>query len=79
MSVVSCRTEEIYHVMAGHGLMTLGQSQFQVNTGDTICINPRTQHCIANTGGEPLRIMCTSSPPYANQDTQLVPASEKAS
>ena len=63
-----CRTEELYHVMAGHGLLTFGEAQFQVNTGDTICINPSTQHRITNTGGEPLRIVC---PLPSQPDSQL--------
>lgn len=59
------KTEEVYHVMAGQGLVALGQAQVQINTGDTICIS--TQHCITNTGGEPLTIICAHSPPLSDQ------------
>lgn len=35
------KTEEIYHVTAGTGLMTLGTQQFPVDTGDTVLPPPR--------------------------------------
>lgn len=66
------RTEELYHVTAGEGLMTLGAERFAVRAGDTVCIPPGTPHCIANTGAEPLRILCCCAPPYAHDDTILL-------
>lgn len=66
------RSEEIYHVTAGSGRMTLGDAQFDVAAGDTIVIAPGTPHCIENTGAEPLRILCACTPPYADADTELL-------
>ena len=65
-------TEEIYHVMAGEGLMTLGDEQFRVVCGDSVLITPMTPHCIRNTGSGPLVILCCCSPPYAHDDTELL-------
>lgn len=65
-------TEEIYHITAGDGLMTLGDQRFAVAAGDTICIAPATPHCIVNTGGVALKILCACSPAYAHDDTQLL-------
>jgi len=65
-------SEELYHITAGHGLMTLGQEHFMVGPGDTVCITPGTPHCIENTGSEPLRILCCCAPPYAHEDTELL-------
>ena len=65
-------TEEIYHVTSGAGLMTLGDKQFTVAAGDTICIAPGTPHCISNTGGAPLKILCACSPAYSHADTELI-------
>ena len=31
-------TEEIYHITAGRGWMTLGDERFEVAAGDTVCI-----------------------------------------
>ncbi|CAN0175641.1 unnamed protein product [Phaeothamnion confervicola] len=65
-------TEEIYHIMVGAGIMTLGAKSFAVAAGDTICIAPGTPHCIGNTGRTPLRILCACAPAYAHDDTELI-------
>ena len=66
------RSEEIYHISAGEGLMTLGEDQFMVGPGDSIAIAPQTPHCIRNTGTKTLVILCCCSPPYAHEDTLLL-------
>ena len=66
------RTEELYHVTAGTGLMTLGDATLAVGAGDTVLIPPGTPHCIEATGTEPLRILCCCSPPYSHEDTELL-------
>ena len=66
-------TEELYHVTAGSGIMTLGDSLLKVGVGDTVLIPPGTPHRIEATGAEPLRILCCCSPPYSHDDTELLP------
>ncbi|MFQ5937269.1 MAG: cupin domain-containing protein [Acidiferrobacterales bacterium] len=66
------RTEELYHFTDGEGLMTLGDNVFAVKRGDTVCIHPGTPHCVRNTGHAPLKILCCSTPPYADSDTELL-------
>jgi mannose-6-phosphate isomerase-like protein (cupin superfamily) len=66
------RSEELYHVTAGQGLMTLGEDRFGVSAGDTVCIPPGTPHCIENTGEASLVILCCCAPAYAHGDTQLL-------
>jgi mannose-6-phosphate isomerase-like protein (cupin superfamily) len=66
------QSEELYHITAGRGRMTLGEESFEVEMGETICIPPGTPHCIANTGIELLRILCCCAPPYAHDDTELL-------
>ena len=65
-------SEELYHITAGRGRMTLGDKQFEVGPGDTVCIPPGTPHCITNTGDELLRILCCCAPAYAHEDTELL-------
>lgn len=65
-------TEELYHITAGSGRMTLGEESFEVAPGDTVCIPPGTPHRIANTGEGPLRILCCSAPAYSHEDTDLI-------
>ena len=65
-------SEELYYITKGEGRMTLGEEQFEVKAGDTICILPGTAHCIKNTGTEALHILCMCSPPYSHTDTELL-------
>ncbi|MBI5107618.1 MAG: cupin domain-containing protein [Rhodocyclales bacterium] len=68
------RTEELYHVTAGRGRMTLGDARMEVGAGDTVHIAPGTPHCIEALGAEPLRILCCCTPPYSHEDTELLEA-----
>ncbi len=67
-------TEEIYHVTAGRGRMTLENDAFEVCGGDSILIPPGTPHCIEAIGSEPLRILCCCTPAYSHEDTELLEA-----
>ncbi len=66
------RTEEIYHITSGSGLMTLGEETFEVAHGDSILISPGTAHCIKALGTEALHILCCCSPAYSHEDTVLL-------
>jgi mannose-6-phosphate isomerase-like protein (cupin superfamily) len=66
------QTEELYHVTAGRGLMTLGGERFAVAAGDTVCIPPGTSHCVENCGETPLILLCCCSPAYSHDDTELL-------
>jgi len=66
------KSEEIYHITAGKGLMQLGEERFTIQAGDTIAIKPGTSHAVENTGNEPLKILCCCAPPYSHGDTDLL-------
>ena len=66
------KTEELYHFTSGEGTMTLGDEVFAVKQGDTVCIPPGMPHRVQNTGRTPLKILCCSTPPYADSDTELL-------
>ena len=66
------RSEEIYHVTRGNGLMTLGSEVFAIVPGDSIAIPPGTPHCVENTGREALHILCCCAPAYPHADTELL-------
>lgn len=65
-------TEELYHITAGAGVMTLGDQRFSVAVGDTILIAPGTPHCVEAVGNASLVLLCCCSPAYAHTDTQLI-------
>ena len=64
-------SEEIYHILDGTGLMTLGDETFEVAPGDSVLIPPGTRHFIHNPGPGTLRFLCCCSPAYAHEDTVL--------
>lgn len=66
------KSEELYHVTAGQGRMTLGDETLLLGLGDTVCIPPGTSHCIENIGTGDLVILCCCSPAYAHDDTELL-------
>jgi len=67
-------TEELYHILDGEGLMTLGCETFRVAPGDSVVITPGSVHCIENTGTGPLRLLCCCTPAYRHEDTELIDA-----
>lgn len=66
------QSEELYHITAGSGMMRLGENEFAVKAGDTVCIPPGTAHGIRNTGEGDLVILCCCSPAYQHEDTELL-------
>ena len=65
-------TEELYHITQGEGLMHLAGDAFMVRSGDTICIPPKSPHCIENRGSVPLILLCCCSPAYSHDDTFII-------
>jgi mannose-6-phosphate isomerase-like protein (cupin superfamily) len=66
------KTEEIYHITQGRGVMVLGDSQLDFIAGDTILIPPGTLHLIRNNGYVEVKILCCCSPPYSHNDTMVM-------
>lgn len=66
------KSEEIYHILSGSGIMTVGDDQFEIKERDTICIPAGTSHNVQNTGAVLLEILCICAPPYSHNDTELV-------
>ena len=71
------KTEEIYFILEGQGLMYLDGQQRTVGPGDAIAIPPGAVHTIRNTGSGVLRFLCCCAPAYEHDDTVLVELSEE--
>ena len=65
------KTEEIYYLLAGQGLMRVGQQTRPVAAGDAIAIPPGALHQITNTGTGVLKLLCCCAPGYEDEDTVL--------
>lgn len=66
------RTEEIYYILSGRGLMRLAEEEREVSPGDAIAIPPGTRHQIENIGSSELTFLCCCAPGYQHDDTILV-------
>lgn len=66
------KSEELYHITVGEGVMQLGDEQFVVRVGDTVLIPPGTPHAIENCGEGELKLLCCCAPPYSHDDTELL-------
>jgi mannose-6-phosphate isomerase-like protein (cupin superfamily) len=66
------RAEEIYYLLSGQGLMTIGDESREVTPGDAIAIPPASPHTILNTGSEDLVFLCMCAPGYEHEDTVLI-------
>lgn len=65
-------SEEVYWVVAGEGVVTLGGEEHLVGPGDTSLVPPGTWHSVRNTSArQDLVILCACSPPYRDEDTVL--------
>jgi mannose-6-phosphate isomerase-like protein (cupin superfamily) len=50
-------TEEIYYIIEGSGLMTVGDETREVSAGDAVFIPRNHTHTLKNTGTEPMKIL----------------------
>ncbi len=68
------KTEEIYYILSGTGLMRIRDEERAVGPGDGIAIPPGSPHQIRNTGGVDLVFLCCCVPAYEHDDTVLIPS-----
>jgi mannose-6-phosphate isomerase-like protein (cupin superfamily) len=61
------RSEEIYFVLGGAGVLEIDGESLDVHAGDAALIAPGAWHQIRAL--ESLRFLCCCSPPYAHEDT----------
>jgi mannose-6-phosphate isomerase-like protein (cupin superfamily) len=66
------RSEELYLVTAGSGLLTVGGEERAVVAGDCVAITAGTPHRLRNDGEVDLVVVCACSPPYSHEDTVLL-------
>jgi mannose-6-phosphate isomerase-like protein (cupin superfamily) len=65
-------TEEIYYVIAGTGLMRVGDEEAEVGPGDAVFIPRGNVHTLRNTGAEPMRIVLVCGPAFSRADERFV-------
>lgn len=66
------KTEEIYYIVQGKGVVFLEDETCEVGVGDAILISPGKRHSIYNSGTQALVFLCCCAPGYQHEDTILV-------
>jgi mannose-6-phosphate isomerase-like protein (cupin superfamily) len=49
--------DEVVHVLSGHGVVHLASGDTEIAPGTCIYLPPLQEHCLENTGTEPLRVL----------------------
>ncbi len=65
------KTEEIYYILEGRGLMQLGEETAELGPGDAVAIPPGLLHTLTNIGPVVLKFLCCCAPCYEHDDTIL--------
>ncbi|MDI6807270.1 MAG: cupin domain-containing protein [Candidatus Aenigmarchaeota archaeon] len=65
------KSEEIYYILDGKGLMNIEGKESEVAEKQAIYIAPGKRHKITNVGEKPLIFLCACSPAYSDEDTLL--------
>ncbi len=52
--------EELYYVLSGYGLMSIGEEKQEISRGDVVYIPSPAPHTLLNTGNVPLRFVTVS-------------------
>ena len=58
------RSEQVYVIVRGRGVMTVGEEETEVSAGTLVLVPPGTGHAILNTGDEPLVFVSATAPPF---------------
>lgn len=65
-------SEEIYYILSGYGIMTIGDEKEEVSRADVIYIPKNALHTILNTASVPLRFM-TVTVKVSNDEENVSP------
>lgn len=62
------RTEEVYMIARGRGLMYIGNKRQEIIAGDCVSIPVGIVHAVGNPGPDPLEMWVATSPQYCEED-----------
>ena len=63
--------EEIYYIVEGRGVMTVGDEQQEVAAGDAVYVPRGHRHTLSNTGAEPIKLLLVCGPAFFYGDEVL--------
>ena len=60
--------EEIYYIVSGRGLMTVGDETHEVEAGDAVYVPRGHRHTLTNTGVQPITLLVACGPAFSYED-----------
>jgi mannose-6-phosphate isomerase-like protein (cupin superfamily) len=63
--------EEIYYIVEGRGVMTVGDEQQEVAAGDAVYVPRGQRHTLRNIGAEPIKLLLVCGPAFFYEDDVL--------
>lgn len=63
--------EEIYYILSGQGVMTVGDERHTVGEGDAVFVPRGQRHSLENAGSEPVRLLLVCGPAFSREDEIL--------
>jgi mannose-6-phosphate isomerase-like protein (cupin superfamily) len=60
--------EEIYYLVSGTGVMTVGDEMREVSAGDAVFVPRDHRHALRNTGSEPIKLILVCGPAFFYED-----------
>lgn len=66
------KTDEVYYILSGRGLMHIDEATAAVEAGDAIDIPPGSEQWIENTGEDSLAFLCIVDPAWRAEDEEVL-------
>ncbi len=63
---------EVYYILNGEGIMHINDEEAYIKEGEAVYIPPDSTQWIENTGERDLVFLCVVSPPWSEEDEELV-------
>lgn len=63
---------EMVYIVAGEGVMQLGEKNIAIKKGDFVKIDENTPHGVTVTSAQPLKVLSTQTPEYFGKDKHKV-------
>lgn len=60
--------EEIYYIVSGSGLMTVGDETREVEAGDAVYVPRGQRHTLENTGSDSIKLILVCGPAFFYED-----------
>jgi mannose-6-phosphate isomerase-like protein (cupin superfamily) len=73
------KSAEVYFILAGRGLMRIGDEQAEIETGQAVYIPPGEIQSIENIGAAELSFLCIVDPAWRAADEEILKGPAKSS